>query len=291
MPEHFGLDGSIARLAGKGFSGCKAGFAGVRHAAVEGNVLLREFHLISHAGGRGDIPGQRGIKACALSFHGLAKAFGVLVKTDEAHAEFVASAESGLHVAFQAELLPTADGDAQIALGIELRAFGDQIDGAPGLAATEQGRARSPEHFDGLDARHIARAAETAAGVETVDQKAAGQVDIAGKAAHGKAVPQAAKVVLASYRGGQIEGVIQVQRAHFAQQFAIDQLHRAGVFERIEIALISAALADDEDLFERLPRVALGQGRRDRKRQTGCRNQGAGRDGAVAYGHFVHVLS
>ena len=173
--------------------------------------------------------------------------------------------------------MPTADGDAQIALGIELRAFGDQVDGAPGLAATEQGRARTPEHFDGLDARHIARAAETAAGVETVDQKAAGQVDIAGKAAHGKAVPQAAKVVLASYRGGQIEGVIQVQRAHFAQQFAIDELHRARVFERSEIALIGAALADDEDLFDHLPGAALGQSRRDRERQTG-------------YCHFVHAF-
>ena len=99
---------------------------------------------------------------------------------------------------------------------------------------------------------------------------------------------------MASYRGGQIEGVIQVQRAHFAQQFAIDQLHRAGVFKRIKIALIGAALADDEDLFDHLPGAALGplgQGRRDRKRQTGCRNQGAGRDGAMAYSHFVHVLS
>ena len=127
-------------------------------------------------------------------------------------------AERGREVALGALEVIAPGRHRDAALGFELRLLGDDGHGAAGLAATEQRRAGSLQHLDPLDGRGIANSAEAAPAVETVDEIARGDVEVAREAADREAVPHAAECVLAGHARSQIERVIEADHANFLQQ-------------------------------------------------------------------------
>ena len=64
-----------------------------------------------------------------------------------------------------------------------------------------------------------------------------------------KLFQQAAEVVLARHGCREVKRFIQVQRAYPFKQFVLDQLHRRGIFEGLEVALIGTALPLHEDFL------------------------------------------
>ncbi|MCY1365394.1 hypothetical protein D9M69_522380 [compost metagenome] len=185
-------------------------------------VVAHDIRLQRHAGGIGQLPAEYRRHAVALGLDMIPECLSTL--TDQVQpigqcARFVHSTGGIERSALHALVVELA-ADCHPALGLGL--LGYHVEGAAGIAATVEGRSRSPQHFDAFDVVGV-RSVRVAA----VDGKAVA-IELAGvEPADGEAGQAlVAEVVGAPDAAGIVECILQACCAAVLDRFTGDDADR-----------------------------------------------------------------
>ncbi len=204
------------------------------HAAVQRRALARGLHLVVDDGVGTGFPREARRDQVALAGHGIAEAAVVLVHQVQPVGQRGRQGAGGVQRLARGAIAAGRHADGVGAL--ELRLLGGVADDAARVAAPVQRGGRSLEHLHALQAGGVARHAVAAVPREAVEQVVgAGPVAVAGEAAHGVVVPQAAEAVLARDAGYPVVQVVAAAGGHRPHQFGVDAADRKGNLHQVGI--------------------------------------------------------
>jgi hypothetical protein len=294
VPQRMHADRAVGRFAeeARGRQGVEPAADG-RDAAVERRALARRFDFVGDRGVRAGEPDEGWRCIGALGMDVVAEAVPVLVRQVEpvGHAAGQRAGEVGGDAPGTVARRCHLDGVARR----ETWLFGQDVDSPAGFAAAVQRRRWPFQDLDRLGAGDVAHAVVAAARTEAVDHVVRAEVGVAGEAAHGVAVPQAAQVALAGDAAGQFQragqrrypGILQQVGANGA--YALRQVERQGVglgcAGHRQVA-VGRALAGHDDAF--------GDGFGRRRSGAGGGNggtEGPGEQRQAVEGRVVHGLA
>ncbi len=226
---------AVARLAEEARGRDRAQLVVDRHhAAVQRRALARGLHFVVDDGIGAGFPGEARRDQVALAGHGVAEAAVVLVHQVQPVGQRVGQRAGGIERLARGAVAASRHADGVGAL--ELRLLGGVADDAARIAAPVQRGGRSLEHLHALQGGGVARHAVAAVPREAVEQVVgAGPVAVAGEAAHGVVVPQAAEAVLARDAGHPVVQVVAAAGGHGPDQLGIDAADRKGNLHQVGI--------------------------------------------------------
>ena len=256
MSQDFRFDQRI-RLTSEQFARRKTKCGREDHTAILRQFLRSVFQLINDARVLAQIGPDRWIETKFFGFFLIAEASGIFIETSDTNTDIVT--ECRLQIDIAAIKIERAALDLHIARGFELRALRHKVDRAARLTAAIECRTRALQNFNSFNAGDIARPAKSASGVKAIDEKVAGQVNVARKPTDREAVPQTTKIVLAADRSRQIQRCVQISRVNIAQDLLTNLLIDLRRFQILKIAAIGAALSHDNFVTRPISRLRCGR--------------------------------
>ena len=258
--------------------------------AIERHFHPRPFEIIGQARTLAERHADRGQEAPARLVNIVAEAVAFIIIADQPRRDPVCQGEIGVGVGADPVIAAILQ-RRRAKTAADLRLFGDQVDRPARLAPADEGRGRTFENLHPFDAGDITLAAEAAPGIEPVDEIAARQIFVAGKAANGEAVPEAAQRILPRDRGIHVERIGQAQDIVLLQCLGIDLGDGLRDFPQGEIAAIGLAHARDGDGIGMMHGIAgLGGGGRDAKSDRQWQRQPSGAKALGARGDSAAAL-
>ncbi len=230
LRAHRGI--AVARLAQEARIGQRAQLLVDRHdAPVERRLELRRLEGVGHNGIVGRQPRERWRDHITPAGGEVPEAVVGLRR----HAQPVGEAlgqRSG-QLGRQPVLVVAARRQRDLARGLELRRARDDVDDTARIAAPVERCRRPLQHVDARDVDGVHRHVVGAVGREAVDEVVRARVQVAGKAADGEVVGDAAQVVLSADAADPVERRVQPRGAEVVQRRARDHADGLGhVLER-----------------------------------------------------------
>ena len=196
LPRGVCLDGAVAGLTQEGPSVHLAeDAANGRDAAVEGRLLAGDLQVVGDGRILAQAEPDGGQEAVALGADRPPEALGLVVEADQTGPEDLPGGEVDVSVRPAGAVAPKAGAHGAAGL-TEPGLAGDDVHGASGLAAAEEGSVGAFQDLDALHAGDVPGSAKAAPAIEAVYEIAAGQVLVPGEAAHRIGVPEAAEIIL-----------------------------------------------------------------------------------------------
>ena len=183
------------------------------NATVEHRVGARELAVDHQQGVGRQLPADGRVDDLPLVADVIAKAAVVFDCQVDPREQGAILVQRRIDVEAAAVAIPASGAGLELGEGLQLRAFGDDIDQPAWIAAAVQGRRRPLEHLQALDGRCVRRAVAAAVDGKTIAVQLAG-----GEPAHAVVEEgQAAEVVLPRDAASEIQGAVDAATAEIVQ--------------------------------------------------------------------------
>jgi len=226
-----------------------------------------------------ELEGQGGREVRPLLVHEVDEVVPVQVEADRAHGDRLVGIERAAEVERSLVEVVAADGEAQVVMGLEARALGDEVDDAARRDLAVQHRGRPLQDLDPLHPEELLVDPEARIGAEAVQEDG-----VAGEESTDREPVEAAPAVLVEHARHPVERLGEGQQLLRVELLSVENVHGRRHLEERGLRLRAGGrFAHAESLVEE---AADGQGvERDRRLRRRGRGGGGGRARGRWSGH------